>query len=186
MKEGEIKTGMLLLAEPFMEDPYFGGAVILLCDEHENGTVGLILNKPLDLKIGDVVPDLAECAFPIGYGGPVEPNVLHFIHRQGGLIADSIPISRGLWMGGDFDEVVFLINQGLITQSDIRFFIGYSGWSVGQLGEELELKSWIASEGDLNFVFDAFEPAFLWHEIMNLKGGHYSVLATMPYDMTWN
>ncbi len=183
-KSVELKSGILLLAQPFMEDPYFENSVVLLCDDE--GTLGFILNKPLDIKLGEIIPALAGCEFPIFYGGPVEGNTINFVHRHGGLISGSQSIMRGLWLGGDFEEVIFLINQGLIQESDIMFFIGYTGWSQGQLSEEIAEKSWIITPGDLNYMFQTKDPSMLWHEIMYNKGGHFQVLANMPYEMTWN
>jgi putative transcriptional regulator len=183
-KSAEVKSGTVLLAQPFMEDPYFESAVVLLCDDE--GSLGFILNKPLDLKLGDLIPEIAGCEFPVYYGGPVEGNTFNYIHRHGGLIGGSEKVMRGLWLGGDFDDVKFLINQGLIEQHDIMFFIGYTGWGANQLSEELTQKSWIPTPGDLNYMFQSEDPALLWHEIMTNKGGHYQVLANMPYEMTWN
>jgi putative transcriptional regulator len=185
-KDQLLKNGSLLLAQPFMEDPYFEGAVVLVCDKSEEGTLGFILNKPLEIKMCDIMPGLKDCQFSINYGGPVEANTINFIHRHGGLITDSIPVMRGLWMGGSIDEVVFLINQGLIQENDISFFIGYTGWSNGQLHEEIATKSWIVTPSNLNYIFNVVEPAFLWHEILHNMGGHYQVLATMPYEISWN
>jgi putative transcriptional regulator len=182
--QSKVKNGTLLLAQPFMEDPYFEGAVVLVCDV--DATLGFILNKPLDIKLGDLVPDLKGCEFPIYYGGPVEANTLNFVHRHGGLIAKSEAVMRGLWMGGNFDDVVFLISQGLIESHDILFFIGYTGWSPEQLTEEINERSWILASPDLNYMFNVDDPALLWHEIMHDMGGHYQVLAAMPFEMTWN
>jgi putative transcriptional regulator len=183
-KEEIIKTGTMLLAQPFMDDPYFESSVVLVCDDES--TLGFILNKQLDVRLGELVPDLMECTFPIYYGGPVEANTLNFLHRHGGLIAQSQPVMRGLWLGGSFEDVTFLINQGLIQEHDIMFFIGYTGWSEGQLKEELDEKSWIVTPGDLNYMFNVQRPGLLWQEIMHDKGGHFQVLAKMPYEMTWN
>jgi putative transcriptional regulator len=179
-----IVNGTLLLAQPFMQDPYFEGAVVVVCDAE--ATFGFILNKPLHVMLGALLPDMKDCDFPIYYGGPVEANTLNFLHRHGDLITNSIPVMRGLWQGGSFDDVTFLISQGLIKKDDILFFIGYTGWSKDQLLEEVADKSWILAPGDLNYLFNNTNVEILWHEIMTNMGGHYEVLAKVPYTMTWN
>lgn len=182
--ESTVKNGTLLLAQPFMEDPYFEGSVVVVCDAE--ATLGFILNKPLDITLGDLVPDLKGCDFQVYYGGPVEANTLNFVHRHGGLISNSEPVMRGLWMGGKFDDVLFLIKQGLIESHDILFFIGYTGWNPEQLAEEISEKSWILAPTDLNYMFNVDDPALLWHDIMQNMGGHFQVLSKMRYEMSWN
>jgi putative transcriptional regulator len=91
------------------------------------------------------VPD-TEASFKVYNGGPVEQDNLYFIHKIPDLIPESIEISLGIYWGGDFDVVLTLINEGKIKSSDIRFFLGYSGWEPFQLEEELEINSWIVTE----------------------------------------
>ena len=73
----QIEKGVLLLAEPFMEDPYFKRAAVLLCENHPQGTLGFILNKPTQVRLEDVLEDFPPFDAPVYYGGPVQADRLH-------------------------------------------------------------------------------------------------------------
>jgi putative transcriptional regulator len=181
-----IRSGQVLIAEPFMLDPYFRRAVVLLCEHHAEGSIGFILNKSTDIAIHDLLEDFPEFeGGQIYYGGPVSTDMLHFIHRKGDLLPDSTQVARGVWWGGDFDELKTLINHGLIDKDDVRFFVGYSGWSGGQLNEEMEIGSWVTADMHANYAFK-MPYNKLWREAMYNKGDVYQVLADIPEDMIWN
>ena len=180
-----IKAGKMLLAEPFMIDPYFRRSVVLLAEHRDGGSVGFILNKSIDRRINDLMVDFPEFDAEVFYGGPVSTDTLHFIHSVGGLLEDSIPIVRGIWWGGDFDKLKFLIEQQLIDASQIRFFVGYAGWTGGQLSEEMESGSWLVADADANYVFKT-GPKKLWSEAMRDQGDAFSIISEMPDDANWN
>ena len=177
----EIEKGMLLLAEPFMADPFFKRAVILLCEHHPQGSLGFILNKPTDVVVNELVEDFPAFDAIIHYGGPVQTDRLHYIHNLGDLLTDSLLVSNGVWWGGDFSELQFLIKSELISPENIRFFVGYSGWSSGQLDEEMETSSWVTAEMDANYLFKS-EPLELWSKVMYNKGSAFQVLAELPEE----
>ena len=115
----------LLLSEPFMLDPNFQRSVVLLCEhDPQQGTLGYIVNQPTGLTIGDLIGELSGCDLPLFVGGPVEQNTLHFVHKYGALIPDGTELGRGLYWGGDFDEIKHLLSSGVLTSNDIKFFIG--------------------------------------------------------------
>lgn len=184
--EVKIKSGKILLAEPYMLDANFKRAVILVCDHsEEEGSVGFILNKPLDVPVNDLVQDFPDFDASAYYGGPVATNTIHYIHNVGEMLDDSVEVGRGVYWGGDFDKLKFLISSKLIRPENIRFFIGYSGWSPGQLDNEMEYRSWVTASLDANYVFKS-KPARLWNQVMYNKGGQYSVIAQMPDEACLN
>ncbi|MFK7933584.1 MAG: YqgE/AlgH family protein, partial [Saprospiraceae bacterium] len=122
---------------------------------------------------------------PLYYGGPVQPDTIHYVHRMGDLIEDSQHVVDGIYWGGDYEKVKFLIDQGLITDKDIRFFVGYSGWSGGQIEQELALGSWVVTDMDANYLFKT-PPPELWQQAMENKGNVYSVIAQVPDNSIWN
>ena len=137
------KKGKLLIAEPSLTgDVSFNRSVVLLAEHNDEGSVGFILNKPLNYSMNDLVDEI-EVPFPVFNGGPVEQDNLYFIHKVPDLIPNSVEISDGIYWGGDFEITVMLVNSGKISQKDIRFFLGYSGWASLQLDQELDSKSWI-------------------------------------------
>jgi putative transcriptional regulator len=181
-----LTAGTLLLAQPFMLDPNFRRAVVLLCDhEREDGTVGFILNKPLSTKIEELIVDFPEFKGQVYYGGPVATDTIHYLHNQGDLIPDSIPVSPGIHWGGDFDQIKFLISSKIIEPKDIRFYVGYSGWSQGQLTEELNYGSWLLADMDPNYLYKTVSQE-LWEKVMDHKGANFSVIAQLPDAVVWN
>ncbi|MDX1479560.1 MAG: YqgE/AlgH family protein [Saprospiraceae bacterium] len=176
----DISKGTLLLAEPFMIDPHFKRAVVLLCEHaSEEGSIGFILNKPLHMQINELVADFPEIASEVYFGGPVATETVHFIHNVGELLEDSVEVKRGVFWGGDFEKLKFLIQSKLVLPGNVRFFVGYSGWSSGQLVEELGYKSWVTTEMHANYLFKS-KPKHLWQQIMYNLGDRYSVIAQIP------
>lgn len=180
-----ISKGKLLIAEPFLGDPNFDRGVVLLCDHNEFGSFGFVLNQLTDLMLGDVLEETIYQDIPLFLGGPVEKNTLHFIHSRPDLIEGSAEIMRGVYWGGDFEEVKTLLNLNRLTAAEVRFFIGYSGWGSGQLVEELEQKSWIVSETTAEFLFST-PPDHFWREVLRSMGGKYRSIAHYPTDPKLN
>lgn len=186
MTKQKVKTGKVLLAEPFMLDNNFKRAAVLVCDyAKDEGTVGFIINKPLDMRVDDLIVDFPEFDAEVFFGGPVQTDTIHYLHNVGELLDESTKIVDGLYWGGDFEKLKFLITQGLIEPKNIRFFVGYTGWSEGQLEEELKLGSWVISDMYANYLFKS-PPDYLWQEIMEKIGDPYSVIAQMPDGVSWN
>lgn len=185
MEKTEIQSGQILLAEPFMRDPYFRKAVVLLCEHSEHGTQGFILNKQLDVEVKDLLYNFPDISIPMFYGGPVHTHTIHFLHRFGDIVNDSQQVCNGVFWGGDFNQVRTLVENGLITDRDIRFFVGYASWTTGQLAEELEHGSWVTAEMDSNYLFSA-QRGDLWHKIMEHKGSHFSIIAEMANSPNMN
>ena len=185
-KEFKVSSGSVLLAEPFMEDPNFKRAVVLLCEhDKDEGTVGFVLNKPLDIKVNELISDFPEFESQVYFGGPVATDTVHYIHNVGELLDESIKVSRGVYWGGNFEKLKFLIESQLVLPHNIRFFVGYSGWSAGQLDEELEYQSWVIARMHANYIFKT-KTRSLWRQVMHNKGNVYSVIAQIPEVMSLN
>jgi putative transcriptional regulator len=180
-----IQAGQVLLAQPFMLDPHFKRASVLLCEHNDEGSLGFIMNKPLDMSIDQLVGDFPEFESKVLYGGPVSTDTLHYVHNVGEMLDDSVKVSQGVFWGGDFEKLKFLIESELIKPKNIRFFIGYSGWSEGQLMEEMESGSWVIADMHANYLFKA-STIRLWNKIMKNKGDAYSVIAELPENISPN
>lgn len=180
------KKGNLLIAEPsIIGDTSFNRSVILLADHSDEGSIGFILNKPLDYTLKDLVPH-TESEFKVFNGGPVEQDNLYFIHNVPELIPQSIEISQGIFWGGDFDMALDFINSGTITASNIRFFLGYSGWEPNQLEKELMSNAWIVTENvHKKSIIEKDEVSF-WKEKMLEFGGDYSIWSNAPENPSYN
>jgi putative transcriptional regulator len=181
-----IKKGHLLIAEPsILGDLSFNRSVILLADHNAEGSVGFILNKPLDYSVNDLVPEV-DATFTIYNGGPVEQDSLYFIHNIPELIPNSVEISNGIFWGGDFEKTRELINNGSINKDNIRFFLGYTGWDANQLETEMNANSWILIENSYkNNILKKSSSDFWKEQIMEL-GGEYLIWSNAPENPMLN
>lgn len=186
MKPIKPKKGYLLVAEPsIIGDMSFNRSVVLLTEYNEEGAVGFILNKPLDFILSDFVEDL-DASFTVYNGGPVEQENLYFIHNVPHLIPDSIEISDGIYWGGDFNVIIELIKQKQIDETQIRFFLGYSGWSKDQLEQELSKNTWVVIPNNhKESLFLKDNPDF-WKEKMIEFGGDYVLWSNAPENPALN
>jgi putative transcriptional regulator len=180
-----LKAGTLLISPPVQSDINFRRTVVLLCEHSENGSFGLILNRSLALVMEQIFEDLPGYSEEIGWGGPVQPETLHFIHRIPDLINGGAEVHPGVYWGGDFEQVKSGIRSGEIDPNDIRFFLGYSGWSSGQLANEVEHGGWILANSDEDTVFDTAETV-VWRQSLRQLGGTYAILANYPEYPTLN
>jgi putative transcriptional regulator len=181
------QAGELLLSEPFLQDENFSRAVVLVC-EHEDkiGSVGFVMNKPSILNLGDLVTELDFLKAEVFVGGPVEQNTLHFIYFGVQLMEESKPLGNDVWWGGDFSDLIQHINSGELDLNQVRFFMGYSGWSSGQLAAELSAESWIVySDPWSQELFDN-SPDQLWRSLMKSKGGDFEIQSNYPIDPRLN
>lgn len=185
MSKKDVKKGAILIAEPFLGDPNFERTVVLLCEHNEQGSFGFVLNQKIETSLNDLTEGKFYGDNEIYVGGPVQQNTLHFIHRLGDLIENSVEIMKGLYWGGDFEQTQSLVNTGVIQEKDIRFFLGYSGWGVEQLNNELEQNSWIVTESNPTFIFDT-KAMDIWRLILKNMGGKYKQLSNYPIDPRLN
>ena len=181
-----LTSGCLLLSEPFLQDENFVRSVILLCENNENGAFGLVLNKLSILKVSDLLDDVDFLDLEVYVGGPVEQNTLHFIYHGEPILQGSVALASDLWWGGDFDEFVQKFKKGLLDLSNFRFFIGYSGWSEGQLDEELSSNTWIVCDSAYADSIFRSSPDDLWRVLLKNMGGDFQVLANYPIDPRLN
>ena len=138
------QKGDLLIAEPLLDEPYFKRSVILLLDEDNNqGHIGLALNKITPVSLLDLFPDWkAGAEVPVYSGGPVEADRLFMLHTMGDRFEGSMEVSPGLYVGAKLDDIIDYINNNRYADGNIRFFLGYSGWSRGQLTSEILKNTW--------------------------------------------
>lgn len=180
-----VVPGILLISDPFLKDPNFSRTVVLLCEHQEEGSFGFVLNKTISLKLEDIVQEAAGLQCQLYDGGPVQKDTLHFLHRKPELVSGGIEVFDGIYWGGDFEEVLAGLRDGRLKMDDIRFFIGYSGWSAGQLSDELQQKSWITRQADRSLVFHQNKD-LVWQEALKELGGEYRQMVNYPTDPQLN
>lgn len=176
--------GCVLLSEPFLDDDYFGRSVVLLCEHNEEGSFGFVLNNYMDISIQDFVPEFPDFKTRISIGGPVKTGNLYYIHDHC-EIAGSERILDGVYMGGDYDTLLQMLQAGHIQPNEIRFFVGYSGWETNQLQEEINRNSWLVAGISGKEVMNTAAPD-LWALMMKKQGGRYKAFSNFPTDPSLN
>jgi putative transcriptional regulator len=173
------EKGKILISEPFLPDTFFNRSIIYLTDHTANGSVGFILNKKLDLQVSDAIEGFEHWDENLSMGGPVAPDTLHYLHNLGDIIPNSILVEKDIFWGGDIDSIRELIKSGKIKQSQIRFFLGYSGWSAGQLERELKENSWIIARVNSNIVLSN-KGDDIWKRVLRSFKNKYRMWADFP------
>jgi len=179
------EKGRLLISEPFLPDPNFERTVVLLCEHNDDGSFGFVLNKPSILKVNEVMEDIKNIQEPVFVGGPVQQDTLHFLHRNTAL-ENAVEIRNGIFWGGDFENLIVKIDTASVKSSDIRFYLGYSGWGPGQLETELQDDSWIVCDFVTDELLFDTEPSNIWRKALDNMGGKYSVFSKYPLDPRLN
>jgi putative transcriptional regulator len=181
-----MNTGDLLVAEPSVfGDKNFHRSVVILIDLKNKSWLGFIINKLLPYPINDIISEI-RVDIPVFAGGPVEDNSLFFIHSVGHLIPESVEISENLFWGGNLQKAIALVNSKIITGKEIRFFLGYSGWSINQLEQEIESESWMIIKNKYESQILGTDPNSLWRNQMVTTGGKRLVWANYPRNPQHN
>jgi putative transcriptional regulator len=172
------KKGRILVSEPFLQDTYFKRSIVLLTEHSNDGSVGFVINKPLDVKVSEVINDFPDNSINLSIGGPVSTNTVHYVHTLGHYIPNSAHITGNLFWGGDFGFIKEMLQEGKLPKEQIRFFLGYAGWQPGQLENELEQNSWLISEIGQHEIFTP--GSNLWKASMSNMGEKYKIWSDFP------
>ena len=180
------EPGKVLLAEPFMADPHFGRKAILLCEHNEEGSFGFVLNNFIEVGLNELLDDLPAVKCRLSLGGPVKNSNLYYLHTIKGA-PDAITVKPGLFMGGDFDWVRTLLDAGVQLEGKLRFFIGYAGWTPGQLEDEIKSRSWFVTNADIDTIMSTeSEDEALWKSLVTEMGEGFDHVANAPVDPSMN
>lgn len=181
----EPASGILLIADPFLKDPNFLRTVVLLCEHNTGGSFGFVLNRIYENTLDELIPELEGHKLPVYYGGPVQLNTIHLLHQLPEKVPGGQEVLKGIYWGGDFDVVVSMIRNNDPDVKKIRFFLGYSGWSEGQLNDEMNEKTWLTVKANSRLVFHS-EYTEIWKEALKHLGGDYEMMVNFPIDPQLN
>ncbi len=188
--------GYFLVSETELVDPNFHRTVVLLVNHNEEGAFGLVVNRPADISLGDIVEEFEDQ--PLGelaafVGGPVEQHYLFTLHTGLPENAESQYALRPA--EGIVFEPVFHAMEGYLRtewpeldeadRPSINFYLGYAGWGPGQLESELEEKAWLVLPATPEIVFHP-DPAEGWNAALTRKGGLYHVVAQTGFKPSMN
>lgn len=183
------ETCDLLIAEPLMRDPWFGRSVVVLIDRtHDNGFMGLMLNKPTPIWLSDLCEGVVgEHDVPVYCGGPVDTDRLFMLHRIPEFIPGSIKIGEDLYVGGDVTAAISYINSGASVSGHIRFILGYSGWAPDQLESEILHNTWLVapSPSKLSELLHDSGNAY-WRREVQRCGDQFKPWLSVPPDPQLN
>lgn len=177
--------GNLLIAHPLLNDGFFNRSVIYLTSSNEEGALGFIFNFKTQFKLRDVRPQIKNGNFPIYEGGPVAKDQLFFLHTLGKDVSDSVEIKDNIYFGGDFTEMLHLIEHGKVKMHEVRFFAGYSGWGTEQLNSEIASKNWLINEQPSAELF-LWNSEDLWKQQLTEIKQSYQIFANIGFDPSMN
>lgn len=179
------EKGKILISEPFLPDTFFNRSIVYLTDHTTEGSVGFILNKKLDIKVKDAISGFDSCDDYLNMGGPVAPDTLHYLHTAGEIIPKSVNVDGNIFWGGDIEVIKSLIAFEKIDKSKIRFFLGYSGWSAGQLDRELKENSWVIARIRSDIVMNN-RGNDTWKMVLRSLKNKYRIWADFPESPDMN
>ena len=190
--ESEVRAGRLLIATPMLADPNFRRTVVLVVEhEAEQGTLGVVLNRPTELPVGQVLEPWNELA--------TDPSVVF----SGGPVAQTSALALALITGADepvgwhpLDGGPSMARLGLVDLdappgliapaiTRMRVYAGYAGWGTGQLQGEIDEGAWYVVRAEPGDPFGA-DPGRLWSAVLRRQGGEMAYVATFPDDPSRN
>lgn len=179
----ESLKGQLLISSGGLYDPNFRHTVVLIGEHNEDGALGVVINRVLEVSVKEAVPVLADLVSPgdpLYQGGPVQPTspVLLAELSQPELADLHVFGSIGFLSG----EIPVGISRSILRA---RVYAGYSGWAPGQLEAEMEADSWIVDPAREEDVFTD-NPDLLWSRVLQRKGPEYRQMSRMPFDPSMN
>ena len=177
-----IQSGSILISEPFADDDYFERSVIYICNHNSEGSFGFVLNNFIDTKIADFVDEFPLIQTRLSIGGPVDTSNLFYFHLFGEKIKGSEHVKDNIYLGGDFADVQKILKEQPETVTKIRFFVGYSGWDMNQLDNEIEGKSWIVINDYTEELIFNTSNNNLWKEILQRQGEKFKIISQFPIN----
>jgi len=187
-KNKNYEKGSLLIANPVLPDPNFSRTVILLCNHDEQGSFGLVINRSTKLKAPDLflnISILKSYNEKVYLGGPVSQSMVFFLCRSPSAAGKLDEVCSGVYLGSNLETLESLYASLKNPEQDIRFYLGYSGWSGGQLAEEMEQNSWLVQKANEQFIFLDSE-SLIWPKAVNSLGEKYQYLTKAPVNPQWN
>ena len=179
------KKGLALVAEPFLQDSYFKRSVVLLTEYNNEGSLGFVLNNPIEFRIDEILKDFPPVNSLVSIGGPVRTDTIHYLHTLGHVIPESEEVLDQIYWGGNLDAIREGIGDGWIKEYQIRFFVGYSSWHKGQLEREIEENSWLVTRIDHLDVMHGTDVR-LWENILKNEEERYQMWTRYPENPSWN
>jgi putative transcriptional regulator len=169
-------TGKLLVAHPsILGDQSFGRSVVLMATHNEEGSMGFVINQHTHYTLRDLLPEMG-LDLAVFQGGPVEEDRLFYIHTNEN-IAHAQALGNGLFWGGELEDIKLALQSKQLHTNEIKFLLGYAGWSKGQLADEVKTNAWLLVKNKYALFENEEE---LWGTILRDLGGELALYAYAP------
>jgi putative transcriptional regulator len=179
--------GAFLIANPVLPDPNFSRTVVLLCNHGDEGSFGLVVNRAADVSVSEVFSN-HEKLLPYGdkvfLGGPVSQAQVFYLCRSASPLPETEVVCANVHLGMNWDALHEILHVLKKPEENIRFYLGYSGWSAGQLANEMSQRSWLTCKASEEFVF--CPPESVWERAVRSLGKEFEYLVTAPVNPQWN
>lgn len=179
------EKGRVLVSEPFLQDAYFKRSVVLLTEHNDEGTLGFVLNNPVEFNTSQLLSEFPDTQSLVGIGGPVRTDTIHYLHQMGDWIPGSNHVIDDVFWGGDFEAIKEGMRNGQISDDRIRFFVGFSSWYPGQLDREIQENSWLVTRLDTDSIMHGDGPD-LWKSTLLKEDKKYQMWIRYPENPMLN
>lgn len=174
------EKGSVLISEPYSSDYFFRRSVVLLVEHNDSGSVGFILNKTFGKNLKKITSLFGNFNSPVNIGGPVGNQNLYYLHTLGDKIKGSVHVKDDLYWGGNFAQLKELATAGKLSEDNVKFFVGYSGWDKGQLDSEIKKDYWLVTRAETNEIMaDADE---IWRTVLRKLDKRYRLWSNFPVN----
>lgn len=148
-----LQAGSIIISTDLLSGTEFEKVAIVITEHNEKGTIGYVFNQLFPRNFNELEEFKHSIPVPLYAGGPVQTDMLYFMHCRPDLIPDGEQVANNVYMGGDFKKAVQLLNNGQLPFADVRFYIGYCGWDANELEAEIKEGSWQLTNASVDLVF---------------------------------
>ena len=160
----QVQPGNIIISTKLLDNTNFEKVVIVITEHNEKGSIGYVFNQLFSRTFNELEEFKHSIPVPLYAGGPVQTDMLYFMHRRPDLIPSDEHVAGNVYLNGDFIKAVKLLNKRQLPAEDVRLFIGYCGWDFQELEDEIAEGSWQLTNAAVDFVFSS-TPELLWNEL---------------------
>jgi len=182
--------GCFLVSSAHLRDPNFHRTVVLMLEDNDEGSMGLVINRPSSISVDSAFSKVDKKVLspePIYSGGPVETTALFILHNCSELGKDEERVAEDIYLTGSNDSFEALVNNELncSQKCGFRVYCGYAGWSPEQLESEISRGDWQIVEAESETVFRS-NPYDIWEACFQMVREENRILPHIPTNPEWN
>jgi putative transcriptional regulator len=151
-----LQTGTFIKSTSALNNTYFEDTTLYITEHNAQGAMGFVISRPFNRFLNELEEFKYSVNFPLYEGGPVDQEHIFFLHMRPDLIEQGSRIGNGIYLGGDFNQVLECLNGGTLGADHIKLFVGYCGWNKDELEAEINEGSWEIIEGNNSDIFRSY------------------------------